>query len=66
MELDLRHTLCATCDQPLVPAHDIVKVLKTGVSSAADRLKHAAAKARVLWAKMDKCKFVNCEVADLL
>lgn len=57
MELDIRHTLCATCDLPLVPAHDLGKVLKHGVTTAAEKLKQAAAKAKVLWAKMDKCKY---------
>lgn len=56
MELDIRHTLCATCDLPLVPAHDLGKVLKHGVTTAAEKLKQAAAKAKVLWAKMDTCK----------
>eukprot|EP01032_Pedospumella_encystans_P009244 gene9244-10900_t len=53
MELDIRHTLCATCDLPLVPAHDLGKVLKHGVTTAAEKLKQAAAKAKVLWAKVD-------------
>ena len=56
MELDIRHTLCATCDLPLVPAHDLGKVLKHGVTTAAEKLKQAAAKAKVLWAKVNTCK----------
>lgn len=51
MELDLRSTLCPSCDQPPAAHLDLLKMLRTGLGAVLERVKGMSAQLRRAWSK---------------